>query len=49
MFSLLMFLTGVLVGWIYAHQVIGQECEKNGSFYLGSKVYTCTEIKNKSQ
>ena len=32
---------GVLLGWLIAHDTVSTECDKLGSFYVGSKVYSC--------
>lgn len=37
-------LIGWLFGWIHAHNTVASECEKLGSFYVGSNVYQCTKI-----
>lgn len=33
----------VLVSWGWAHQTVATECERLGSFYVGSKVFECKE------
>ena len=35
---------GLLVGWLYAHQVIASECRRLGGFYVGRSTFKCTEI-----
>lgn len=35
---------GWLFGWIHAHNTVRKECERLGSFYVGSKTFKCTEI-----
>lgn len=30
-----------VVTWANAHDTVAKECEKLGSFYVGSKVYEC--------
>ncbi len=32
-------------GWVWAHNAVATECNKLGSFYVGSKVYECKEKK----
>lgn len=39
---------GYLVGWANAHHTVADECEKLGSFYVGSKVFRCVRIELKS-
>lgn len=38
---------GYLVGWASAHRTVAQECTKLGSFYVGKRVFKCTEIEEK--
>jgi uncharacterized protein YqgC (DUF456 family) len=35
---------GWFIGWLVAHSVIATECRRFGQFYVGKKVYKCTEI-----
>lgn len=35
---------GWCVGWLVAHFTIATECKRLGGFYVGKKVYKCTEI-----
>lgn len=28
-------------GWIAAHEEVKTECERQGSFYVGNKTFTC--------
>ena len=42
--AILVFLMGIVFGWIFAHSEISTECEKLNSFYVGSKTFQC-EIK----
>ena len=37
-------LIGWFFGWIHAHSTVASECEKLGSFYVGSKVFHCAKI-----
>ena len=37
---------GFFVGWVYAHNVIANECRKLGRFYVGKSVFNCTETNN---
>jgi hypothetical protein len=39
--AILIFLVGMLFGWIFAHSTVATECEKLNSFYVGNKVYFC--------
>lgn len=39
---------GYLAGWVNAHHTVADECEKLGSFYVGSKVFRCVQIERKS-
>jgi len=34
---------GLFVGWVIAHNVIATECQKLLGFYVGEKIYFCTE------
>lgn len=36
-------LTGLLIGWIYAHMTIADECKKLEAFYVGNTVFICKE------
>lgn len=36
-------LVGLLIGWIIAHSIVSIECDKLGGFYVGDKIYYCTE------
>lgn len=31
-------------GWVMAHSVVAKECERLGGFYVGTKVFHCSEI-----
>lgn len=35
---------GWLIGWLWAHSTIAEECRRLGAFYVGNKTYKCTEI-----
>lgn len=35
---------GWFIGWMVAHFTIATECKRLGGFYVGKKVYKCTEI-----
>lgn len=37
-------IVSALVGWVYAHHVVAKECERLGGFYVGKKVFKCTEV-----
>lgn len=39
---------GVSIGWGWAHRTVAQECERLGSFYVGSKVFHCYKIEDKN-
>lgn len=41
---ILMLILGFIVGWLYAHYVVANECRKLGKFYVGSSVFVCSEI-----
>jgi hypothetical protein len=43
---MIMFLMGVLVGWLFALSAIASECEKLGKFYVGNRVYTVSKIED---
>ena len=38
---------GYLGGWQQAHTTVAAECTKLGSFYVGNRVFKCTEVTNK--
>lgn len=40
---LLGYLSGRHSGWVNAHITVAQECEKLGAFFVGSRVYICSE------
>jgi hypothetical protein len=44
--AILLFLIGMVFGWIFAHSAVATECEKLNSFYVGDNVYHC-EVKSK--
>lgn len=50
-FAVLMLVIGLFIGynlgWLKAHNTIATECQRLGSFYVGSKTFKCTEIKGK--
>lgn len=31
-------------GWESAHRMVAMECQKNGGFFVGKKVFRCTEV-----
>lgn len=35
---------GYLGGWQQAHTTVAVECTKLGSFYVGDRVFKCTEV-----
>ena len=39
----------LFVGWVGAHKTVATECEKLGSFYVGSNVYECKPAPEKGQ
>lgn len=47
-FSILILVFGLYVGYNVgyqkAHSTIATECQRLGSFYVGSKTFKCTEI-----
>lgn len=46
---MLLIALGWLGGWIHAHKTVAAECERLGSFYVGSKTFHCTKIDDKSE
>lgn len=32
-------------GWVSAHYMVASECEKNGGFFVGKKIFKCTAVK----
>lgn len=47
--KMILFLLGMFVGWIYAHNVIANECVKLGKFYVGDRVFTCNSVDIKNE
>lgn len=44
LFCLLMgLIVGIWIGWRAAHEVVAVECERLGGFYVGQRVFRCTE------
>lgn len=43
--GVLIFIFGVLLGWIFAHSEVSTECQRQGTFYVGDKDFKCEEIK----
>jgi hypothetical protein len=35
---------GYYVGWANAHYTVATECDRLGSFFVGKRVFKCTEI-----
>lgn len=44
---ILILLLGWLGGWVHAHHTVAKECERLGSFYVGSKTYHCTKVEDR--
>lgn len=42
--AVLIFLLGMLFGWIFAHNNVATECDKLGSFYVADKVFYCEQV-----
>ena len=42
--GLLSILLGYTVGWSITHTTVATECTKLGSFYVGDRVFKCTEV-----
>lgn len=40
---------GSKLGWLDAHNIIAEQCEKLGGFYTNNKIYKCTEIKSSEE
>jgi hypothetical protein len=40
------FIVGVIVGWILAHQEVSTECARQGSFYVGKNDFKCELIRS---
>ena len=40
-------LIGYAWGWASAHYTVADECTKLGAFYVGKRVFKCTEIETK--
>lgn len=41
-------IVGYAIGWGSAHKTVATECERLGSFYVGSKTYRCTNIEDRA-
>ena len=39
---------GYWKGWHNAHRTVATECKRLGSFYVGTTVFKCIEIEDKS-
>lgn len=37
-------IAGYGIGWSNAHYTVATECEKLGSFYVGSRIFKCVKI-----
>lgn len=37
---------GVAIGWSWVHSTVARECERLGSFYVGSKTYYCSRVED---
>lgn len=44
-FSLLFLVVGYLWGYQNAHNYISKECERLGGFFVGKKIYKCSQVK----
>lgn len=42
--AIFLVLVGMLFGWIFAHNNVATECDKLGSFYVGDKVFNCSQV-----
>ena len=40
---------GHTLGWAITHTTVATECTKLGSFYVGDRVFKCTEVSVKEQ
>lgn len=47
-FVLVALIVGYGIGWSNAHYTVATECEKLGSFYVGSRVFKCLNIDDSS-
>lgn len=36
-------IVGGIIGWLYAHKTIANECRKLGRFYVGESIFVCKE------
>lgn len=34
---------GFAAGWVFAHDNVSRKCRKLGGFYVGNRVFVCTE------
>jgi hypothetical protein len=39
--AILVFILGMVFGWIFAHGQVASECQKVNLFYVGDKVFNC--------
>lgn len=48
LWTIVVFYIGHKFGYVRAHYVVSQECEKLGKFFVGNKIYECVNITSKS-
>ncbi len=44
LWTIVVFWIGHKFGYVKAHYVVSQECERLGKFFVGKKVYECVKI-----
>ncbi len=49
LWTIVVFYIGHKAGYVRAHYVVSQECEKLGKFFVGDKVYECVKITSKKE
>lgn len=42
--NLMAALIALMIGWVFAHNEVATECERQGSFYVGGKTYQCALV-----
>lgn len=42
--AIIALLVGYSIGWTQAHYTVATECDRLGSFFVGKRVFKCTEI-----
>jgi hypothetical protein len=49
LWTIVVYLIGHRAGYVHAHIIVAKECERLGKFFVGTKVYTCSDITDTAQ